>query len=169
MNTQQWASTYSPVRSARSAAGLEDGVDLGEPGDDVGDVLDDMGVDDVIELLFAADTVLQRAFAPDDIDRNDAIEVEAGSGVFLPERIGVGMVGIDDPAVGFPDDRRRQRTDLHADHVPQVEAADQLAMTRADAGQRAALRLPVQLIVLAAGSKCPDLDGRADVRIPPAR
>ncbi len=34
---------------AQLTGGLEDGADLGEPGDEVGDVLDDVGVDDVVD------------------------------------------------------------------------------------------------------------------------
>ncbi len=83
----------------------------------------------------------------------------------LFERIRVGMVDVDHRAIGFADDWRRECADLHAGHIPQIEAAKKLSMARVRPYGGPTFNPAIHLVMFATGLEFARLDGGADVGI----
>lgn len=147
-------------------------MDLGEPGDEVGDVLDDVGVDDVVDGAAGSEAFGEGAFAPDEIDVDEVVVGDLGGGVFAAEGLGVGVVDVEDLAGGFSfgDDGVGEGADLEAGHGRGGDrcfaATEQFfapGQGRVERRQGPAFGAAVGVPVVAAGAEAVGADGEADV------
>src|ERR1035437_6929020 len=121
----------------QNATGHQDSLDLGEPIDDIGNVLEHVGSDDVVELIPCPDRfskglvrTLHDVHIDDCIDQVGELGV---GGVFLFERRGAGMIEIGDAPLGPTYLGIRQRPDFkstHRSHLNQHELGSAVGHAR---------------------------------------